>query len=167
MNANLTIVVAMDAANGIGLRNKLPWNVPADLAHFKRQTLGKPIIMGRKTFESIGYPLLGRRNIVISRNDEWAHEGVERAGSLEEAIKLVADGPASIICGAQIYEQALHLVGTLVVTHIDQESFGCDTFFPKINLEEWQETAHEEHTTGDGLAYAFVTYQRRQMKAPQ
>lgn len=161
MNLNLTIVVAMDSENGIGLNNSLPWNVPADLAHFKRQTLGKPIIMGRKTFDSIGHPLLGRRNIVVSRNPEWSHEGVERAASLKEAIKLIDGGPASIIGGAQIYAQAMPLVDTLIVTHIDQQAFGCDTFFPKINLEEWREVSRDLATTDEGLDYAFVTYKRR------
>jgi hypothetical protein len=92
--SRLTLVVAIDAQRGIGIDNKLPWHLPEDLAHFKRVTLGQPIIMGRKTFDSIGRPLPGRRNIVVTRNGDWRHEGVEAAASLDAAIALVGEEPA-------------------------------------------------------------------------
>lgn len=158
---HLTIVVAMDAARGIGVNNQLPWRLPEDLAHFKRVTMGHPIVMGRKTFDSIGRPLPNRRNIVVTRNREWKREGVEAVHSLQEALALVQDVPACIIGGAQIFEESLPLVGRLIVTHIDK-TFACDTFFPEIDPALWREVAREPyHSEANGCDYAFVTYERR------
>jgi dihydrofolate reductase len=147
MAKQLTLVVAMDAQRGIGVDNRLPWHLPEDLAHFKRVTLGHPIIMGRKTFESIGRPLPKRRNIVVTRNPDWSHEGVEAAGSLQEAIALAGDEPSSIIGGA------------MIVTHIDGV-YRCDTFFPEIDAANWRETARDEQRSAEGVAFSFVTYER-------
>jgi dihydrofolate reductase len=159
--SRLTLVVAIDAQRGIGVNNQLPWHLPEDLAHFKRVTLGQPIVMGRKTFDSIGRPLPGRRNIVVTRNREWRIEGVEAVGSLHEAIALVGDTPASIIGGAQIFEQALAVADRMIVTEI-AHSFACDTFFPPIDAALWHETAREtHHSDANGYGYAFVTYERR------
>lgn len=159
-NANLTLVVAMDRERGIGIDNKLPWHLPEDLAHFKRVTLGQPIIMGRKTFDSIGRALPGRRNIVVTRNADWRHDGVETAASLGAAIALVGDAPASIIGGAQIFAAALPLAGRMIVTHIDR-AYHCDTFFPAIDPALWTATDSEAHHAAAGdLAFSFVTYQR-------
>lgn len=163
--AHLTLVVAVDAQNGIGIDNQLPWHLPQDLAHFKRVTLGRPIVMGRQTFDSIGRALPGRRNIVVTRNSAWSHPGVESADSLQAAIALLGDEPASIIGGAQIFSAALPLADTLIVTHIAHR-FDCDTFFPAIDPALWRESAREVHTRADGHAdapdydYAFVTYTR-------
>ncbi|TWC71102.1 dihydrofolate reductase [Herbaspirillum sp. SJZ099] len=158
---NLTIVVATDRNNGIGINNTLPWHLPEDLAHFKRTTSGHAILMGRKTFESIGRPLPNRRNIVITRNAGWQHAGVETAASLPEAAALAGDGPAFIIGGAQIYAEALPLVNRLIVTRIEQ-TFDCDAFFPALDPQIWQETAREQHRAEtSGFDYAFVTYERR------
>lgn len=158
--AHLTLVVAVDAALGIGIDNQLPWHLPEDLAHFKRVTLDKPVIMGRKTFESIGRALPRRRNIVITRNPGWQHAGVETAPSLEAAIALVGDAPASIIGGAQVFASAIDLADAMVVTHIDR-AYTCDTFFPAIDPQSWTETAREaHHSDADNLDYAFVTYAR-------
>jgi dihydrofolate reductase len=158
--AQLALVVAVDAQNGIGVDNQLPWHLPEDLAHFKRVTLGKPIIMGRKTFDSIGRPLPKRRNIVITRNPGWTHEGVEIAPSLEAAIALLGGEAASIIGGAQIFREAVNLADAMIVTHIDH-SFRCDTFFPTIDPATWVETAREtHHSDAGGYDYAFVTYTR-------
>ncbi len=160
MQPQLTIVVAVDAQRGIGINNTLPWRLPEDLAHFKRTTIDHPIIMGRKTFDSIGRPLPNRRNIVITRNPQWRHEGVESAGSLQEAIRLAGDVPACIIGGAQIFAEALPLTDRLVITEIDK-TFHCDTFFPAIDPAQWQEVAREtHHSEQNGCDYAFVTYQR-------
>lgn len=157
---NLTIIVATDSSNGIGINNTLPWHLQEDLAHFKRLTSGHPIIMGRKTFDSIGRPLPNRRNIVISRNAGWQHEGAERAASLQEALAMV-DGVAEafVIGGGQIFEQAMPLVGKLVITRIAQ-NYACDAFFPELQPGEWQEVAREEHVSAAGLPYAFITYTR-------
>ena len=159
--AHLTLVVAIDANNGIGIGNQLPWHLPEDLAHFKRVTLGRPIVMGRKTFDSIGRALPGRRNIVVTRNAAWAHAGVETAGSLEAALALLAGERASIIGGAQIFAEAVRIADEMIVTHIAQV-FDCDTFFPAIDPAVWRETAREAHHAGaNGYDYAFVTYQRK------
>ena len=157
--AHLTLVVAIDANHGIGIDNKLPWHLPEDLAHFKRVTLGRPIVMGRKTFDSIGRPLPGRRNIVITRNSAWSHPGVETALSLGAAVALLGDEHASIIGGAQIFGAAVAIADQMIVTEI-AHVYDCDTFFPAIDPALWQETAREAHHT-DGIDYAFVTYQRK------
>jgi len=158
----LTIIVATDAKGGIGINNTLPWRLPEDLAHFKRMTSGHPIIMGRKTFESIGRPLPNRRNIVVSRNAEWRADGVETVPSLEAARTLVeANEQAFIIGGAQIYQQSLALADVVVRTEIGQ-TYECDAFFPELPAGEWQETAREPHVSEAGLPYAFVTLRRRQ-----
>jgi dihydrofolate reductase len=160
MTAALTLVVAIDAKRGIGVDNKLPWHLPEDLAHFKRITSGHPIIMGRKTFDSIGRPLPNRRNIVITRNPAWRHEGVEAVPSLQAAIDLVGETPACIIGGAQIFNESLALASRMVVTEIDHV-FACDTFFPAFDDGAWAETARERyHSDANGYDYAFVTYVR-------
>ncbi|WP_409267497.1 dihydrofolate reductase [Massilia sp. BHUDP2] len=160
-DAALTLVVAIDAQRGIGIDNQLPWHLPEDLAHFKRVTLGKPIVMGRKTFDSIGRPLPKRRNIVITRNAGWSHEGVETASSLPAAIALLNGEAASIIGGAQIFNEAIQLADRMIVTEIDHV-FRCDTFFPPIDPGVWQETAREtHHSDANGYDFAYVTYLRK------
>lgn len=160
MPAHLTIVVATDTNNGIGINNTLPWHLPEDLAHFKRTTSGHTIIMGRKTFDSIGRPLPNRRNIVITRNSEWQHDGVEAVTSLDAAKALVGDNAAFIIGGAQIYQDTLNYTDRLIVTKIEQ-AFDCDAFFPVIDPVLWQETAREEHhSEANGFNYAYITYER-------
>lgn len=157
---HLTIVVAVDARLGIGVDNQLPWRLPEDLAHFKRVTTGHPIIMGRKTFDSIGRALPNRRNIVITRNRGWKHEGVETVGSLQEALTLVREVPACVIGGAQIFREALPLTGRLIVTHIEKV-FDCDTFFPPIAAGEWKEVTRESHYSPEnGCNFSYVTYER-------
>jgi len=156
----LTIVVATDANRGIGIDNKLPWRLPEDMAHFKRTTMGHPVIMGRKTFDSIGKPLPNRRNIVITRNPGWKHEGVEAVTSISTAIELVGDTPACIIGGAQIYAETLHFANRLIITEIDK-TFDCDAFFPTIDPKQWKEVAREKyHSQPNGFDYAFVTYEK-------
>jgi dihydrofolate reductase len=150
------------AANGvIGNRNTLPWHLPEDMAHFKRTTLGCPVIMGRKTWDSIPLrvrPLPGRRNIVITRQANWQAQGAETAGSLEAACQLCAGQPqAWIIGGAQIYAQALPLAEEAVVTEIARD-FEGDAFAPQFG-SDWRETAREAHVAASGLPYSFVTYQ--------
>ena len=157
---HLTLVVAIDAQRGIGVDNKLPWHLPEDLAHFKRLTSGHPIIMGRKTFDSIGRALPNRRNVVVTRNEQWRHDGVEAVTSLADAIALVGETPAFIIGGAQIFEASMPLAGRMVVTEI-AHSFACDTFFPPLAAGEWHETAREQHhSSTNGYDFAYVTYDR-------
>ncbi|MDF3035029.1 MAG: diacylglycerol kinase [Paucimonas sp.] len=161
MQPCLTLIVAIDAHRGIGVNNTLPWRLPEDLAHFKRTTSGHTVIMGRKTFDSIGRPLPNRRNIVITRNSDWRHEGTETAGSIEQAIKLAgAEDEIFIIGGAQIFADALPLAGKLIVTEIDT-GFDCDTFFPEINRSVWKETAREKHRSEQyDCGFDFVSYIR-------
>jgi len=156
----LAIIVAVDRNHGIGQNNQLPWHLPEDLAHFKRLTTGHPIVMGRKTFDSIGRPLPNRRSIVVTRNADWRHEGVEATTSLAEAVALVGDAPAFIIGGAQIFNEAMAIADRLIVTHIDAQ-FDCDTFFPAIDPSVWRETGRQAYDSASGLAYAIVTYQRQ------
>jgi dihydrofolate reductase len=158
--SSLSIIVATDSKLGIGIDNKLPWHLPEDLAHFKRTTTGHAIIMGRKTFESIGRPLPNRRNIVVTRNHEWQHAGVEAVASLDAARALLDQELAFIIGGAEIYSQSMELANELVVTEIQQE-FACDAFFPVINPLIWKETGREKHFSKEkNLHFAFVTYKK-------
>ena len=156
----LTIIVAMDAQRGIGIANTLPWKLAEDMAHFKRLTTGHPIIMGRKTFDSIGRPLPGRRNIVITRNAAWRHDGVEAVGSLDAAIALLTEAQAFIIGGAEIYKLSLPIADSLVVTEI-KKTYHCDAFFPTIDAGQWQEAERVSASSQQAdLQYAFVTYRR-------
>ena len=157
----LTLVVARARNGTIGRNNALPWRLPEDLAHFKRTTLGAPIIMGRKTWDSIGRPLPGRRNIVVSRNTALKLEGAEVVGSLEAA-QLLCIGAEQVflIGGAQLYAEALPSADRLVVTEIDADVEG-DAFFPAIDPTQWIETSREiHHSEANGFDYAFVTYDR-------
>lgn len=159
--SHLTIIVATDQQGGIGIDNTLPWKLPEDLAHFKRLTTGHPILMGRKTFDSIGRPLPNRRNIVITRNPDWRHDGVEAVSSVEAAIALLNGAEGYVIGGAEIYKQALPLTQRLIITEIGQ-TFDCDAFFPAVDHAVWQETAREVQVSEkSGLPYAFVTLERK------
>lgn len=126
----LSLIVAMSKNRVIGNQGKIPWHLPEDLAHFKKTTMGHPIIMGRKTFDSIGKPLPERKNIVITRNPEWKHEGILRVSSLEDALKdCEAESEVFIIGGGEIYAQAYPKANRLILTVIEKE-FEGDTFFP-------------------------------------
>jgi len=151
------------ASNGvIGKDGVMPWHLPEDLAHLKRATLGHPVIMGRKTWESIPArfrPLPGRLNVVITRQRDWQAAGAAVAHSLSEATALCGSAPdAWIIGGAEIYQQALPLASSAVVTEIDAD-FEGDTFAPQLGAG-WQELRRERHTSSTGLNFSFVTYQR-------
>lgn len=160
---NLQLVVAIDEQGGIGKNNQLLWHLPADLKHFKEITSGHPIIMGRKTYDSIGKPLPNRRNIVITRQKDLHIEGAEVVNSLAEAIDLVKDEKlAFIIGGAEIFKASLPLVNQIHLT-IVHHTFDADTFFPEINPAEWLELSKEEHQPDEKNAfpYTFITYQNR------
>ncbi|MFZ4551601.1 MAG: dihydrofolate reductase [Aquabacterium sp.] len=159
-SARIALIAAVARNGAIGKDNALLWHLPEDLKFFKRTTLGCPVIMGRKTYDSIGRPLPGRRNIVITRQADWTANGIETASSLPAALSLVADADkVFIIGGAQIYEQALPLVQEIVLTEVDADYDG-DAFFPDWDRHAFTETSRERHQTDTGLAYAFVTYQR-------
>jgi dihydrofolate reductase len=152
------------ASNGvIGRDNQLPWHLPEDLAHFKRTTLGSPVIMGRKTWDSLPTrfrPLPGRVNIVVTRDAGWQAQGALRAGSLQEALALCPEASADawVIGGAQIYAAAMPLAHSAVVTEIDQ-TFEGDAHAPTFG-SEWLESTREHHTSVNGLPFDFVTYTR-------
>ena len=146
----------------IGKDGAMPWHLPEDLAHLKRTTLGCPVIMGRKTWDSLPArfrPLPGRDNIVITRQPDWNEIGVQRASSLREALqKCEKSAQIWVIGGAQIYAQALPLADEVVVTEIDAD-FDGDAFAPALG-PEWREVAREAHVAGSGLPYAFIRYVR-------
>jgi dihydrofolate reductase len=160
----ISMIAAMAQQRVIGLNNQMPWHLPADLQHFKKVTLGKPVVMGRKTFESIGRPLPGRRNIVISRQSPPADSPVEWVSSIEQALALLAEQPeVMIIGGAEIYRQCLPLAQRLYLTEIALETAG-DAFFPDYQAEcNWQEIAREEHpqSAENPLGYRFITLERQ------
>lgn len=158
--ARLSIIVATDKKRGIGINNQLPWHLPEDLAHFKNTTSGHPIIMGRKTYDSIGRPLPKRRNIVVSRNSEWNQTGVETVNSIEQAFALLNEEQAFVIGGAQIYQQAMQLAERLVVTEIQGE-YDCDAFFPEIDPKIWGETSRQNFISSNNLAYDIVIYSKK------
>ncbi|WP_454675373.1 dihydrofolate reductase [Achromobacter pestifer] len=160
MPASLTLIVAYSDNRVIGRDNTLPWKLPADLAHFKRSTLGHPIIMGRKTWDSLGRPLPGRSNIVISRNPTFSATGAIVTPTLEAAIAACGDvAQAYVIGGAQIYAQALPLARRVLATEVHAQVDG-DAFFPLLPAFEWKETAREPQPAENGYDFDFVTYER-------
>jgi len=159
----VSFVVAYDRRGVIGHRNALPWRIPADLGRVKRLTLGKPLIMGRRTYASIGRPLPDRTSIVLTRDPSFAVEGVEVARTAEEALAKAGDVPEVIVFGgADVFRQFLPLADRMYVTEIDAE-FDGDTYFPPFDRSEWREverTVHEPDAD-DPHRYAFVTLDRR------
>jgi len=164
----LAMIAAQSRNRVIGINNKLPWYLPEDLKYFKRVTLGKPIVMGRKTFESIGRPLPGRTNIVITRDPSWDHPGVRVVHGLDEGVELaeslaLIDGvdEAVVIGGAEIYGLCLPRAERLYLTQVHAEISG-DAFFPELEAAEWQEMAREDFAA-DGpnpYDYSFIVLDR-------
>ena len=151
----------------IGIENRLPWRLPADMKHFRALTLGKAVLMGRKTFDSIGKPLAGRTNIVVTQDREFRPEGVSVAHSIEEALTLAGDKEEiMVIGGASFYAQLLPRAQRLYLTEIHQDFLG-DAFFPAWQADEWRETARDDHAPdGDNpYSYSFVTLERRRPAA--
>lgn len=160
---SLSIIVAMAKNRTIGINNTLPWRVPADLQHFRKLTMGHHLIMGRKTFDSIGKPLPGRTTIVLSRDRNSKIDGCIVVHSLQEAIAACASDPQIfVVGGADIYAQALDLADTLYITEIQQDVSG-DAWFPEFERSEWLEVAREIHSqeTPEPLEYHFVEYRRK------
>lgn len=160
----LSIIVAMAKNRMIGKDNKMPWHLPDDLKYFKAQTLNKPVIMGRKTFESLGSrPLPNRPNLVISRNLDYAAADVQVFASVEAALSSVNDQTeVMIIGGAQIYTQWIDRVDQLLITEVDASPQG-DAFFPPIDHQAWLEVSRQHHAADEKHPYAFdfVCYQKR------
>jgi len=165
---NLAVIVAAADNGVIGRNNALPWRIPADLQYFKRVTLGKPVIMGRKTYESIGRPLPGRANIVITRDTSYAAQGVRVVGSLQEALELAADialidgaEEAVVIGGAEIYGLAIPMADRLYFTQVHAEVEG-DARLSAVDWTKWREVSRERHVAEEPnpYDYSFIVYER-------
>lgn len=157
----LEFVVAVARNGVIGRENALPWRLPADLRHFKRLTMGKPILMGRRTFDSIGRPLPGRRNVVLTSDRQWRAEGVVVARTLDEARAAAESDVLMVIGGAELYRALLPHASVVHLTEVHADVEG-DTHFPPLARDEWRETSREEHPADaeHAHAFAFVTLER-------
>ena len=158
----ISIVAALARNRTIGRDNGMPWRLPEDLKRFKQLTLGHAVIMGRKTFESIGSPLTGRSNIVVTRSSDWSRPGCLAVQSLAAAIAAVGpSGDAFVIGGAQIYALAMPRAERLYMTEIERDYEG-DAFFPEFDRSRWREVSRERRTfaAAEPLNYAFVVYER-------
>ena len=159
----LSLIAAVAKNRAIGKDNKLLWHLPEDMRHFRETTRGKPVIMGRKTWESLPdsfRPLPGRHNIVVSRNPAYQAPGATLVASLKEALlKAGKDEEAFVIGGEEIYHQAMPIAQKLYLTEINQD-FDGDAFFPEVLTREWKEISRNEQQGASGLEFVFVTYQR-------
>ncbi len=156
----LCIIAAVSANGVIGADGRLPWHLPDDLKFFKTETLGCPVIMGRRTWESIGRPLPGRRNIVVTRNPGFSAAGAAIAASLGEAIAQCAgEAKVFVIGGGELYRAALPLAERIVLTEIQRE-FPGDARFPEFDRSQWKETQRVANSSADGLRFDFVRYER-------
>jgi dihydrofolate reductase len=158
----LSAIVAMAANRVIGTHNQLPWRLPADLARFKRLTMGHTLIMGRKTYESIGRPLPGRTFVVVTRQQGYAPQGVKVAHSVDQALELAqGDDEVFIAGGAELYAQTMDRLDRLYLTRIERD-FPGDTYFPEVDLSGWRLLEQEHHPASgpEALPYAFLTYER-------
>lgn len=161
MSHRLNLIVAYARNRTIGLDNKLPWKLPSDLAFFKRTTMGCPVIMGRKTWQSLGRPLPGRLNVVVSRDPHAQFEGATHVQSIDQAQALTQDAPeVFVIGGAQLYADMLPKVDRIFATEIDHDIPG-DAVFPALDMTVWQEISREPQPSENGLNFAFVVYERR------
>lgn len=158
----ISIIAAMDRNHLIGNKNQLPWHLPADFAHFKAVTMGKPIVMGRKTFESIGKSLPGRKNIVLTRNPEVKFEGVDCVSDFSQAVSLADDAEElMVIGGSTIYEMLMQDVDRMYLTYVEAE-FSGDAWFPKFDKNQWVETEVIERSADEENGYncRFVTLEK-------
>jgi len=162
MNHPEIVLIAARARNGvIGREGRLPWHLPADLRHFKQLTLGAPMIMGRKTFDSLPGRLPDRRHIVLTRQADWHDDGAEIANSVDAALRLANAPRVSVIGGAEIYALLLPFADRIELTEV-HDDFAGDTVFPQIDAESWHESARIAHAAEEHRpAYDFVTLQRR------
>ena len=159
----VSLVAAAGLDDGIGKGGRMPWHLPADLKHFKRLTLGKPVVMGRKTLESIGRPLPERRNLIITRDRSFAAPGVEVCHSLEEALARAEPAPeVMVVGGGEIYRMAWPRADRVYLTRVHMQT-EADTFFPKLETGGWRETAREEHRADEKnpVDYDFLSFERR------
>ncbi|MCC7160321.1 dihydrofolate reductase [Candidatus Nomurabacteria bacterium] len=160
----ISIIAAIGKNNELGKENKLLWSLPADMKHFKEITSGHTVIMGQKTFESIGRPLPNRKNIVVTRNKDFSADGVETSYSLEDTLNKFIDTEEEVfvIGGGEIYKQSMDSASKLYITHVEAEDKKADTFFPEIIPMVWNEISHEEHKKDDknSFNYTFSIYEK-------
>lgn len=162
----LSVVVAADERGGIGRDGGLPWHLPEDLKRFKALTMGKPIVMGRRTWDSIGRPLPGRRSIVVSRQAGLAIDGAEVVGSLEQALHAAADAPeVCVIGGAELYRIALPRAEVVHLTRV-HAAVEADTFLPALDPTEWEEVSSERHPADARHAHPYSFVMLRRVRAP-
>jgi dihydrofolate reductase len=156
----ISFVVAMDENRAIGKDNDLPWYLPNDLKHFKKTTMGKPIVMGRKTYESIGKPLPGRENIVVTRDHSYEAEGTTIVHAVDEVLQIDAE-EICVIGGSEIFKQLLPVADRLYITEI-HHTFDADTYFPELNDNEWKEVSRTAGIVDEKNKYAheFVVYEK-------
>jgi len=161
----LGIIVAAAKNNAIGKDNKMLWHLPDDFKFFKKTTMGCPMIMGRKTFESIGKPLPGRLSVIVTRNKDYAYEGCEVVNSLEEALELLKDKEkVFVIGGGEIYQQAMPLADELYITKVEVAP-EADTFFPEVDESDWESRLVEAHGVDERHTYSFEIYAYERIKA--
>lgn len=161
MKHKLSLIVAVAKNGVIGHNNSMPWHLPEDLKHFRALTTGHHIIMGRKTYESLGRLLPGRTTVIVTRNQDYKLEGALIAHSLASAVALCAgDAEAFVIGGAELYQQALDFVDKLYVTEVDLTPVG-DAYFPPIEAAQWQEISRDAQTSTQGLSFDYVSYARK------
>jgi dihydrofolate reductase len=159
----LSIIVAVSENNVVGINNRLPWYLPADLKRLKSVTMGHHLIMGRRTFESLGRPLPGRTSVVITRNKNYKAEGAVVVSSLKEALEVVKnDAEPFIFGGGEVFREALPMVNRIHMTRIHQD-FDGDTFFPELNESEWKETLREDYEPDEKnkYSYSFIILERK------
>ena len=161
----ISLVAALDRNHAIGRDNTMPWHLPDDFRHFKALTLGKPILMGRKTAESLGRALPGRLNLVLTRSDRVPFEGMQAVASVDEATQVAAASGAEELCvigGAEIYALTLLSADVLHLTHVDAEVEGADAFFPTFDASQWRVAKREPHEADakHAFAFEFVDYRR-------
>ncbi len=163
MSPIISLIAAVARQQAIGAHNTLPWRLPEDLRHFRATTTGHPVIMGRKTFDSLGRPLPDRTNIVITRNSELELPGCLIATSLAQAIRIAGETQEIfVIGGAQIYAQAMPMANRLYLTEIDLDVPNADAWFPAVDPAEWHETDRAAHFSDQiGCQYSFVRYERK------
>lgn len=158
---DLMLIAALDREYAIGKGNALPWHLPADLKRFKALTLGKPLLMGRKTAESLGRALPGRRNLVLTRSGRVPFDGMEPVASVDQALRIAAD-ELCVIGGGEVFAMTLRLAQRMHLTWVDTVVEGADAFFPRFDRDAWIETARETHAADarHTFAFEFVDYRR-------
>jgi dihydrofolate reductase len=161
--AKVSLVAALDRRFAIGRDNQLPWRLPDDLKRFKALTLGKPVLMGRKTAEALGRALPGRRNLVLTRSGRAPFADMEAVASLDAAIEQADGAELMVIGGGEVYALSLPLASSLLLTHVDTEVSDADAFFPHFEIADWQVVARESHPADakHEFAFEYVDYRRR------